>query len=244
MISIIIPVFNEESNIRLVIAAVLAAQKQAGKVPLDIIIVNDASTDKTPQIIAQLEKKYRFIRSIHHQINRGIGVGFKEALAVAKYPKFMIVPGDNDAGVGTIKNLFLHAKDADVIFSYYINKEMRGRMRNFLSALYGLIYMLVFDVYIQYINCAAVYSTQLLRKLDIKAQRFSITAEVNIKVLCMGCTYHEVAGYMQTGIGQSKSIRIKNVFEIIKTFIAVMYEIKFAKRDFSNKKPKRIIVDL
>lgn len=243
MISIIIPALNEEKYLRNVIKNIVTAQKDVGTIPIDIIIVNDASTDKTPQIIRALEKRYPFVRSIHHTANQGMGTGFREAVQIAKYPKLMVVPGDNDTAQSLIKKMFLHRNDAEVLFSYYLNKEMRGRVRNILSTLYGLLYMTVFNVYIQYINCVAIYPTKKLQKLDIKSRRFSIIAEVNIKLLCSGCHYYEIAGDMQTGLDKSTSIKLKNIIEVIVTFIKLVYEIKLTNRYLFNRRPIRIKVD-
>lgn len=240
MISIIIPAYNEEKNIEASVTNTIKAAKAAGNVPLDIIVVNDASTDRTKSIITKLEGKYPVVRSIHHDKNKGIGESFKEALAIATYPKFMIVPGDNDASPMLLEQLFKEYNKAEMILSYYINKEDRGRFRNFLSTLYGIIYMLIFDVYVQYLNGISIYPTEKLRKISINATRFSITAEVNIKLLRLGCTYHEVMGRMQTGILGSTSITLQNLIEIFKTFFYLVYEIKFSKRHLYNKKPKRI----
>lgn len=242
MISIFIPVFNEEKHIQAVIANTLRAAKRAGEVSLDIIIVNDASTDQTAQIIADLEKRYSFIRSIHHKQNQGIGIGIKEAIKIAKYPKFMIVPGDDDAAQDLLTDLMKHRNDAEIIFSYYLNKEIRGRKRNILSTIYGLIYMTVFNVYIQYINCPVVYPTAKLKKLNIQSKRFSFTAEINIKLLRLGCTYHEIPGYMQTGLDQSTSFKLKNLWEVFVTFIKLVNEINFTDKAKFNHYPKRIKV--
>ncbi len=242
MISVFIPVFNEEKNIRNVIKNIEAARKAANNIPLDVIFVNDASTDKTPHILAEIEKKYPYVRSISHKTNQGIGTGLKEAVKIAKYAKFMIVPGDDDASHYLIRNMFLHRGDAEIIFSYYLNKEIRGRLRNILSTTYGLLYMTIFNVYIQYINGVALYPTKKLRSLDIKSKRFSITAEINIKLLRLGCTYNEIAGYMQTGLQQSTLISLKNVFEVVMTFLRLIYEISWQKRRIFSKKPTRIII--
>ncbi len=242
MISIFISVLNEEVYLPQVISNVLKARKRAGNIPLDIIIVDDGSTDKTPRIITELKKKYVFIRSIRHEENKGIGTGFKEAVQIAKYSKFMIVPGDNDASQDLLTDLMRHRNNAEIIFSYYLNKEVRGKKRNILSSIYGLIYMILFNIYIQYINCVAVYPTAKLKKLDIKSSRFSITAEINIKLLRMGSTYHEIPGYMQTGLDQSTSFSMKNLVEIIVTFFNLLYEVYYDRRKVYSYLPKRIKV--
>ncbi len=242
MITVMFSVFNEEKNIAKAVENAIDAAKRAGNIPLDIIVVDDASTDKTPEIIKKLEKKYPFVRSIHHLKNQGIGVGLREVIKIAKYPKFMLAPGDNDASPKLLEHIFRNSTKAEMVLSYYLNKELRKRTRNFLSTIYGLIYMLTFDVYIQYFNGVGVYPTEKIRNLDLKSSRFSITAELNTKLLCSGCTLYELPGYMQTGIEGSKSIKLINFIEVIVTYFRLVYEIKLTKRDFFAHKPRRIEV--
>jgi glycosyltransferase involved in cell wall biosynthesis len=240
MISVFIPVFNEEKNIENAVNGVLKAAKTAENTKVEIIIVDDASTDKTPLILKKLEKRYPFVRIIRNDVNSGIGEGVKKAIKIASYPKFMIVPGDNDASPLLLTKLFRNRNKAQLLLSYYLNKELRGRFRTLLSAVYGLIYMMTFGIFIQYFNGVALYPTDKIRKLDLKAKRFSITAELNTKLLCSGCTYHEISGFMQTGIGQSKSIRLNNVIETAITYLGLIYEIKWSQRDLFDKKPLRV----
>jgi glycosyltransferase involved in cell wall biosynthesis len=204
------------------------------------VIVNDGSVDKTAEIISKIESESSIVRSIHHKSNKGIGVGVKEAIKLAKYSKFMLVSGDNDVCKEMIVSLFKNQDKADLIMGYYLNKEDRGRSRNFISSLYSLIHMLCFNIFIQYINGPTIYSTDLVRQLNLKATRFSICAELTVKSLCSGCTYHEVSGYFQTGLAGSSGMSLRNLMEVLWTFTGLILEIKFFKRSRYNIKPKRV----
>ena len=79
MISIVIPVFNEEENVNLLCES-LKEESEKWKYPLDVIFVNDASTDKTrDRIIAQIEKGFpatliQFSRNFGHQAAISAGI--------------------------------------------------------------------------------------------------------------------------------------------------------------------------
>lgn len=241
MITIFMSVLNEEDFLEPAVENTIKAAKMAGNIKLDIIIVDDASTDRTPEIIDKLEKKYSFVRSIKHRENQGLGTGVREAAKIAKYPKFMIVPGDNDADIGLLSRLMKARNKADLILSYYLNKESRSRLRNFISMIYGLIYMVTFDVYVQYINSPCVYTTRILKTFDIKSTRFSITAEIAVKFLRRGATLYEMPGLMQTGAVGSASLKPENLLEIVTTYGRLVYEIFFEKRLMFNKRYTRVV---
>lgn len=240
MVTMFVPVFNEEKYLEKVIKTILQAKKILNNLTIEVIIVDDASTDTTPHIIEKLKKRHSFIRSFRHTTNQGFGAGWRDAIRLAKYPKFIIVPGDNDAPFELITKLLRNRDHADAVFGYYINKEGRSRVRNIFSYIYQLVYMITFDIYLQQLNCVALYSTAKLRSINLKSTRFTISAEINIKLLRSGCTFAEVAGYMQTELDNFTPLKWKNIWEVATTYVALVYEVFFARKNVYNKKPVRI----
>ncbi len=240
MITVFISVLNEEKYLSDTIETVIEAAMSTGNIALDIIINNDGSTDRTAEIITRLEKKYGFVRSIHHSKNVGIGIGFKEAVKIAKYPKFTIIPGDNDISLDSIKLIFRNIDKAELIIFYPINKEIRGWFRNVVSAIFGLIYMSTFNTFIEYVNCTCIYPTEKIRSFDLKSPRFSIVTEVLIKSLRSGCTFIELPGRCQTGSRDCRTVSLKNFAEVISVYFSLVYEIYFEKRKLFNKTHVRV----
>src|SRR5437773_1698203 len=105
LVSIVVPAINEEKRIRAAIMSIMQAAKSVGDCPLDIIIVNDGSSDGTAEEIRKLENDFSQIRSIHHAVNRGMGQGLIDAIAVAKGAKICLFPGDNGTSSYSIKRV-------------------------------------------------------------------------------------------------------------------------------------------
>jgi len=94
----IVPVYNEESSIKRVIESIISS-------PLNssisrIIVIDDGSTDKTPEILKELKDKYRIIHIITHPANAGISEvfynGINEAIKNASDDDIVfILEGDN-----------------------------------------------------------------------------------------------------------------------------------------------------
>lgn len=229
---------NEERNIRDSVDNLLLAADRA-RVALEIIIVNDGSSDNTGAISEELASRHPNIRVIHHPVNKGLGVNVKDALAMAVAPKLIIVPGDNDMSVELLEQMFLHHDQADLVMSYFLNRESRGRVRNIISAVFNLIYMSTFKVFVQYINGPCVYPTDRLQKFHLHSNRFSIVVEMTIKMLCSGCTYHEVYGYMSAGLKGSRSLSWRNLWEVMGMYLRLVWEVKFTNRHIFNKSPVR-----
>ena len=77
-LSVLIPVYNEEKTIELIVD-----QVHAVPVRKEVICVNDMSTDGTKDVLERLAAKGRIDRLIHHPVNRGKGAAIRTALAAS-----------------------------------------------------------------------------------------------------------------------------------------------------------------
>ncbi|MBI1883198.1 MAG: glycosyltransferase family 2 protein [Chlamydiae bacterium] len=234
-----IPALNEEKNLKSTVLTIIGSAKEVS-ISLDIVIVNDGSTDRTAEIIRELEANFSFIRSIFHEKNRGIGSSFLEVLKIAKYSKITVFPGDNYSTPYLIKNLFRNAHRADLVISYTINTECRSKLRNTLSLLFSIAYILVFNLHVKYINGSCVYSTHLLRQLDIKSVGYNVFGEINVKLLRKGITFFEVDGYMNSDATHSSAIKLKNFIDVIVSFLKLVFEVHVKNRSLYSSRARRV----
>jgi glycosyltransferase involved in cell wall biosynthesis len=77
-LSVLIPVYNEEKTIELIVD-----QVHAVPVRKEVICVNDMSTDGTKDVLERLAARGRIDRLIHHPVNRGKGAAIRTALAAS-----------------------------------------------------------------------------------------------------------------------------------------------------------------
>jgi glycosyltransferase involved in cell wall biosynthesis len=75
---VVIPVFNEEATLQSVVDRVRRTEY-----PCEIILVDDGSTDHTPEILQQLNQQPG-IRSVRHEANRGKGAALRTGFSLAK----------------------------------------------------------------------------------------------------------------------------------------------------------------
>lgn len=78
--SVIVPCYNEEKNIPLLLEAFNRTIKRND---VEIIIVNNGSTDNTHKVLDELLHKYTFARKIDVVINKGYGFGIVSGLHAA-----------------------------------------------------------------------------------------------------------------------------------------------------------------
>ena len=80
-LSIIIPCFNEEKNIPFILQSF---QNVIKKEDMEVILVNNGSTDSTAELLEQLLPNYPFARTVLVPVNQGYGYGILQGLEAAK----------------------------------------------------------------------------------------------------------------------------------------------------------------
>ena len=241
MITIGIFAYNEELNLRQTVETVMYAAHLAHDTPLEIIIVNDGSTDHTEQVIADLKTEHPAIRSITHERNTGIGTTIKDIVNAATCDKICFIPGDNIFTLYTLKTILLSASKADIVLHYHINSEVRKKGRIFLSVLFTFIYKFTFHLQLIYVNGLGIYPTATLRAIPIRSKRYNIAAEINVKTLLRGHSYYEMGGYMNPLAQKSSALTVSNFFDVAISFLKLCYEVKVTHRDIYSKQPVRVI---
>jgi glycosyltransferase involved in cell wall biosynthesis len=238
-LTVAIPAFNEEKCIEQTVQAVLAAARIAPDLNVEVLVVDDGSADRTAEIVQGLSQRYGNVRVVRNPTNLGVGSAIRRAIAEANSEKIVIVPGDNDVPDSTLQLLLKNAYLADMVMCYFLNDEIRGRLRFLLSNVFMLIYTTTFNLYVQYINGPAVYPVCGLRKIRLRSTQFSIIAEMNVKLLRQGATFTELASF-RIGLGKCGSFSLKSLVESVRVFVQVVADVYFWDRDIYSKRPVRI----
>jgi glycosyltransferase involved in cell wall biosynthesis len=217
-LSVIIPVFNEESTIEKII-------QKVKKVNIDkqIIIVDDGSTDRTREI---LEKwKDEDIKVIYHKRNQGKGSAIRTAIPYVEGEVTVIQDGDleyDPEDYHTLIRPILDGKTKIVYGSRFlrVNKPiyLRFLLGNiFLTWLINILYhSKITDSY----TCYKTFATDVLRNLTLRAKRFEFEAEVTVKLLKKGYNVQEVPiSYSPRTLREGKKISWKDALLGILTIV-------------------------
>lgn len=241
MISVVVPCYNEEKNLPAVVDNIFEAARQAGGIAVEVLLINDASTDRTVEVIAELEKKHAHVRGFHHPENSGPGTCLWTGLAAAKHERLAYIPGDNMLAPYTLRNLFANAHRADFVAAYYLNTETRSRLRNVLSSIHSFVYVVTFNLHFRYINATPVCLVSHLRDLKLISRRYGVWAEIHTRLLRKGVSYVEVDGYYARSNAKSSALRIRNLTEVVSVYCRLWLEIFITSRKEYGQAPQRVI---
>jgi glycosyltransferase involved in cell wall biosynthesis len=187
LLSIIVPVYNEQATVRAVIDRLLEVPFP---VPREIIVVNDGSTDGTRDALDAMAARGD-VRVIHAPRNGGKGSAIRIGFAAAAGDILAIQDADLELDPAQIAGLLapILEQDAEVVYG---SRFLGGRpdapwltvaANRFLTACTNLLYgARITDME----TCYKVMRTEVARSLGLQANRFDIEPEITAKLLRAG----------------------------------------------------------
>ncbi len=106
-LSLVIPIYNERKSIPSLLQSLEALQAKAPDA-IEIILVNDGSTDGTDENLKDIKADY--VKVINHSMNRGYGASLKTGIRMAKYAWVAIIDADDTYPIMALLNLLQHAQ--------------------------------------------------------------------------------------------------------------------------------------
>ena len=102
--TIVIPAYNERDGIGGVLERLAALDLQR---PMEVLVVDDGSTDGTSDVLRELSSKMPLLRVIHHPSNRGYGAALKTGFANAAHDVVVITDADGTYPEESIEELLV-----------------------------------------------------------------------------------------------------------------------------------------
>ncbi|HYM61867.1 MAG TPA: glycosyltransferase family 2 protein [Thermoanaerobaculia bacterium] len=221
-VSLVIPMYNEELNIDHAIdAAVEALVKYAGD--WELIIVDDASTDASPALVARRVAVEPRIRMIHHPENRKLGGALKTGFAAATKDLVLYMdcdlPFDPDVLGRAVRAMRLTG--ADLIAGYRLDRTLEGFRRTVYSYVYNALIGILFGWPHRDINFSfKLMKREVLEAVDLKSEGSLIDAELIVKAKNRGFAIQQIGlDYFPRIRGTSHLSSPRVIFKIFRELI-------------------------
>lgn len=207
-ISIIVPVYNEGSNI----THFLEALKKALTVKHEIIIVYDFDQDDTVPVVKKIQNKYSNIKLVKNNLGRGLINACKVGFNKAKGNFIVVMPGDLADNPKAINNMYKLAKQGyDIVCGTRYSKGGKqlggGLIKSSLSRFAGLATPLLLGIPTSDLtNGFKLYNNKLLKKINIESQGgWEFAMEILLKAHHLGFKITETPSiWTERSYGKSK----------------------------------------
>ncbi len=187
-LSLFLPAWNEEEYVE---RAVSRAVKVLDRLTDDweIIVVNDASTDRTKELAEGLHREDERVRVVSHEVNQKLGGAMKTGFASST--KDVVIYSDMDLpfDLDELERALhlLEYLEADMICAFRFDRTSEGSKRIVYSFVYNALISVLFGVNVKDINFSfKVVHRRVLESLELKAQGSFVDAELVVKAIKRG----------------------------------------------------------
>ena len=184
-LTVIIPCYNEESTVKEIISLVKINISKND----EIIIVDDASTDNTRNLIEELSHGNKNLRPIFHKNNQGKGASIRSGIQIARGDIVIIQDADMEYDPADYKKLIKPIIEgrADVVYGsrfksgdaarvlYYWHR-MGNFLLTWLSNMFTNLNLTDME------TCYKVFRKEILGQFTIEENRFGIEPEITAKI--------------------------------------------------------------
>ena len=226
-ISLFFPAWNEEDYVERAVSRALEVLPRLTD-DFEIIIVNDASTDRTQEVCDALAAKVPHLRVITHPVNLKLGGAMRTGLAAST--KDLVLYSDIDLP-WDMRELerALHLMDyleADMICAFRFDRTSEGAKRIVYSFVYNLLIRALFDIQIKDVNFSfKLMRRQVLESMELKSQGSFIDAELVVKAIRKGFRVFQMGvDYFPRTRGVSTLASPSVIVKMVKELVALYPE--------------------
>ena len=191
-LSILMPVYNEARTVQAVVKRVLDVDFPC---PVEVVIVDDASTDGTAEILGRFRDE-RLVK-LTHPVNRGKGAAIRTAVAAATGEFVVPLDADLEYQPEEIPRLLqpVLSGEAEVVYGNRSFGSLAAYSFWYVMGYKGVTTFanVLFNAYIADLEtCFKLLPLDLLRDLRISSEGFGMEAEITGKLLARGIRPFEV----------------------------------------------------
>jgi glycosyltransferase involved in cell wall biosynthesis len=187
--------FNEEETIEHALAVAIEALERHGG-DWELVVVDDASTDRSPAMVAAAAAAEPRIRLLRHESNRKLGGTLRTGFAACRKDLVLYMdadlPFDPDVLGRAVRAL--HVSRADLMAGYRLDRTAEGWRRTVYSYFYNTLIGILFGWPHRDIN----FSFKLLRRevleaVELRAEGSLIDAELIVKAKNLGFVIQQLS---------------------------------------------------
>ncbi len=232
-ISLVMPMFDEEENIEHALAvAVAALEEHAGD--YEVIVVDDASTDASAEIVRRLAARNPRVRLLTHERNQKLGATLRTGFAAVTKELALYMDADlpfDPYEIGRAVRA-LEITRADLVAGYRIDRTMEGLRRAVYSYFYNALIGVLFGWPHRDINFSfKLVRREVLEAVELRSEGSLIDAELIVKAKNLGFTIVQLGlDYFPRTRGASHLSGLDVVWKIVRELVRLYPDMRRPRR--------------
>jgi len=237
-ITVFFPLYNEEDNIH---AAVGSAAEILETLTDDyeILLIDDASTDRTGALADALSAADPRIRVVHHPRNLRLGGALKSGFKFATKDLVLYSDADYPFDMIELVKAVRIIRQCDVVAAYRLDRTGEGPLRTVYSFGWNLLIKLLFGLRVKDVNFSfKLVRRKIFEKVQLKGESSFIDAELLIR--CQYCGYRILqmgVDYFPRSRGVSTLSSFDTIRKMVKEMVRLYPELKALRRESRQAGP-------
>jgi glycosyltransferase involved in cell wall biosynthesis len=191
-LTLLMPGYNEEANVEEAIQRCLRVLPDL-VARYEVIIVDDGSTDRTPELADRLAQESPFVRVIHNPVNLSVGISLLIGMKAASCDLVLHNAMDYPFDLADLDRILPLFPEWDVVVVARTNREAHSAYRKLTSLVNYWLIRLLFRAPFGDMNFVQVYKREVLQALRVKAKSPAfVTPELLIRAREHGFKITEV----------------------------------------------------
>jgi glycosyltransferase involved in cell wall biosynthesis len=228
-VSVVIPMYNEEEYVSRTLTAVTAALERAG-IEHEIVLVDDASTDRTAALADAAAAADPRVRVVHNQQNLTLGGSLRAGFAAARHELVLYTDADLPFDLEEVPRAvrLLQVQEADMLVAYRFDRTAEGTRRALYTWGYSVIIRALFGLKIRDVNFAfKLFRRRLLDRFVLKSGGSFIDAELVVRTLKAGGQIIQIGvDYFPRTRGESKLASGQVIVRILSELTSLWRELR------------------
>ena len=164
-VSVLVPAKDEAENLPLFMEQAAAAFGGSG-VSYEVIVIDDGSTDATPSVLAELERRYPFLRVVRHRRQRGIADALRSGYLASRGRVLVFYPADLQYKPEDIPRLVapILAGESDMVTGH----KQGDYEKAFVSRIYNGLSRSLFEIPVRDLNSVKAYRREVMDILPVR----------------------------------------------------------------------------
>jgi glycosyltransferase involved in cell wall biosynthesis len=229
-LSVVVPAYNEEAALTSAITFMAAEMATLGG-PGEIVIVDDGSTDRTPELADELTRLLPGVRAVHHAVNQGWGQAVRTGIANCKHEFLVLSPVDSPLGRTDMAAFLAAAPGADIVAGYRTRRAGYPAWLAVGSRCYHRLVSAMFGLSVRDVNWVHLYRKTSIESLPLRLSGVAFPAEVLARATRRGYRIVEVHCEMKARTtGQSTVTRPRVIVQALRDVTGLWLEFRRGAR--------------
>ncbi len=188
VLSVVVPSYNESQTLPAVIADIdkICASLE---VSYEIVVCDDASSDKSLPILRYLETQYSNLRALHNERNLGVAGSLRRLYRQARGQWVAFWPADGQIAASELVKMW-KKRGFHVVIGWRLHRR-DNFMRHLLSKTFNLVVRILFGLKVHDIDSVVLYQKRVL-DIDFRSGELGLPVEILYRAHKRNLSYTEV----------------------------------------------------